>query len=42
MQNEVTQTLKLKLKGWVCSLSWEDSLEEEMATHSGIFARKIS
>ena len=23
------------------SLSWEDPLEEEMATHSGILARKI-
>ena len=25
----------------VQSLSWEDSLEEEMATHSSIFARRI-
>ena len=40
IQNEMKQTLKLKLKGWVCSLSWEDPLEEEMATHSSILARK--
>ena len=26
---------------WVPSLSWEDPLEEEMATHSSIFAWKI-
>ena len=26
---------------WVWSLSWEDPLEEEMATHSCIFARKM-
>ena len=26
---------------WVQSLGWKDPLEEEMATHSGIFARKI-
>ena len=25
----------------VRSLGWEDPLEEEMATHSGIFARRI-
>ena len=41
MENEMKQTLKLKLKGWVRSLSWEDPLEEEMATHSSILARKI-
>ena len=27
--------------GSIRSLGWEDSLEEEMATHSSIFARKI-
>ena len=27
---------------WVQSLSWEDPLEKEMATHSSIFAWKIS
>ena len=26
---------------WVQSLGWEDSLEEEMATHSSVFAWKI-
>ena len=26
---------------WIWSLSWEDPLEEEMATHSGIFAWEI-
>ena len=26
---------------WVQSLSWEDPLEEEMATHSSIFAWEI-
>ena len=26
---------------WVQSLSWEDSLEKRMATHSGILAWKI-
>ena len=26
---------------WVQSLSWEDSLEEEMATHSSILAWRI-
>ena len=26
---------------WVCSLGWEDPLEEEMATHSTILAWKI-
>ena len=27
---------------WVQSLGWEDPLEEEMATHSSIFAWRIS
>ena len=26
---------------WFCSLSWEDSLKEEMATHSSILAWEI-
>ena len=26
---------------WVQSLGWEDALEEDMATHSSILARKI-
>ena len=28
-------------KTWVRSLGWEDPLEEEMATHCSILARKI-
>ena len=28
-------------KTWVRSLGWEDPLEEELATHSSILARKI-
>ena len=28
-------------KTWVRSLSWEDSLEKEMATHSSILAWRI-
>ena len=31
----------LRQKIWVPSLGQEDSLEEEMATHSSILARKI-
>ena len=27
---------------WVRLLGWEDPLEKEMATHSGILARKVS
>ena len=27
---------------WVCSLGWEDSLEEDMATHSSILDWRIS
>ena len=30
------------LRPWVQSLGWEDPLEEGMATHSGILARRIS
>ena len=26
---------------WVCSLGWEDPIEEEMATHPSIIAWKI-
>ena len=29
------------LETWVQSLGWEDPLEKEMATHSGILAQKI-
>ena len=30
-----------KQETWVRSLGWEDSLEEEMVTHSTILAREI-
>ena len=26
---------------WVCSLSWKDALEKQMATHSIILTRRI-
>ena len=41
----VTQTVKRLPVMWeigVQSLGWEDTLEKEMATHSSIFASKIS
>ena len=41
----VAQTVKnppAMLETWVRSLGWEDSLEEEMATHSSILAWEIS
>ena len=40
----MAQTVKnppAMLETWVRSLGWEDSLEEEMATHSSILAGKI-
>ena len=40
----VAQTVKnppAMQETWVQSLSWEDPLEEEMATHSSIFAWRI-
>ena len=30
-----------KRKMWVCSLGWEDPLEDEMATHPSVIAWKI-
>ena len=41
----VTQTVKclsIMRETWVRSLSWEDSLETETATHSSTLALKIS
>ena len=41
----VTQTVKclsIMRETWVRSLSWEDSLEKETATHSSTLALKIS
>ena len=40
----VAQTVKklpVMQATWVQSLDWEDSLENEMATHSSILARRI-
>ena len=40
----MAQTVKnppAMLETWVRSLGWEDSLEEEMATHSSILAWRI-
>jgi len=40
----VAQTVKnppAMLETWVPSLGWEDSLEEEMATHSSILAWRM-
>ena len=40
----VAQTVKNPLamqETWVLSLGWEDPLEEGMATHSSILARRI-
>ena len=34
-------TMRETQETWVQSLGWEDPLEEEMATHSSIFAWKI-
>ena len=35
------KTLPAMLETWVLSLSWEDPLKQEMATHSSILAWKI-
>ena len=35
------EIIKSVSKTWVRSLGWEDPLEKEMATHSGILAWKI-
>ena len=40
----MTQTVKnlpAMWETWVLSLDWENSLEEDMATHSNILARRI-
>ena len=34
----MVKNLPAKQKTWVRSLGWEDPLEKEMATHSGILA----
>ena len=35
-------SIKAMWETWVRSLSWEDSLEKRMATHSSTFAWRIS
>ena len=38
---QMVKTLPAMLETWVRSLSWEDPLKQEMATHSSILAWKI-
>ena len=38
----VVKNLPAKQETQVCSLSWEDPLEKEMATHSSILSCEIS
>ena len=38
---QMVKKLPAMWETWVKSLSWEDSLEEGMATHSGILAWRI-
>ena len=38
---QTVKDLSTMQKTWVRSLGWEDALEEDMATHSSILARKI-
>ena len=37
----VVKNLPASVEGEIWSLGWEDPLEQEMATHSSIFAWKI-
>ena len=41
LEAQMGKSLPAMQQMWVQSLSWEDSLEEEMATHSNILAWKI-
>ena len=38
---QLVESLPANWETWVQSLSWEDSLEKEMGTHSSILAWKI-
>ena len=38
---QTVKNLPAMQETWVRCLSWEDPLEEEMATHSSILARRI-
>ena len=37
----MVKNLPAMQEAWIRSLDWEDSLEKEMATHSGILAWRI-
>ena len=39
--DQTVKNLSAMREAWVQSLSWEDPLEEEMATHSNILAWRI-
>ena len=39
--SQTVKNLPAMLETWVCSLGWEDPLEEGMATHSSILAWRI-
>ena len=38
---QTVKNLPVRQETWVQSLGWEDSLEEDMATHSSILAWRI-
>ena len=38
---QMVKNLPAMLETWVRSLGWEDSLEEEMATHSSVLAWRM-
>ena len=38
---QLVKNLPAMLESWVQSLGWEDPLQKEIATHSGILAWKI-
>ena len=39
--SQKVKNLPATLETWVCSLGWEDHLEQGMATHSSILAWRI-
>ena len=42
LKAQLVKNLPAMRESWVPSLGWEDSLEEEMATHSSILTWEIS
>ena len=38
---QLVESLPAKQETWIQSLGWEDSLEEDMVTHSGILAWRV-